>query len=135
MGDQCLLLMPGQPAQGGGDRPALLAAQRLLLGQHRLTQVDEPMRVPSAAVLAGRQGSGEVPGGHDGVGGDGPRFKAPAGRHDPGERLLHQVLDDLPVMDPGADDPSQQRSQLDDLSMLEATGALTSVQAHRSCAR
>jgi hypothetical protein len=38
-------------------------------------------------------------------------------------------------MDPGGDDPSQQRGELNDLVMLELAGGLTSAQAHRSCAR
>jgi hypothetical protein len=135
MGDQRLPVLLGQLAQGGGDRAALLAAQCLLLGEDRLTQVDQPMRVPSAAVLAGRQGPGQVSGRHDGIRGQGPRFKAPAGRHDAGERFLHQILYNLPVMDPGADNPAQQRSQLNDIIMLEAAGALTSAQAHHSCTR
>jgi hypothetical protein len=135
MGDQGLLVLIGKLAQGGGDGSALLAADRLLLRKGRLAQVDQPMRVPSAAILAGRQGPGQVSGGHDGVGGKGPRFKASARRHDPGERLLHQILHDLPVTDPGADDPPQQRSQLNDIIMLEAAGALTSTQAHHSRTR
>jgi hypothetical protein len=109
VGDQRLLVLLGQLAEGGGDRPALLTAQRLLLGRDRLTQVDEPMRVAPAALLAGRQGPGEVPGGDDGVGGKGPCLKALAHRHDPRERLLYQILHDVPVTDAGADDPSQQR--------------------------
>ena len=64
------------------------------------------MGMPSAAILVGRQGPGEVPGGYHGIGGKGPWLKALARRHDPRERLLHQILHDMPVTDPGADDPS-----------------------------
>jgi hypothetical protein len=88
--------------------------------------------VAPAALLAGRQGPGEVPGGDDGVGGKGPWLKALARHHDPRERLLHQILHDMPVMDAGTDDPSQQRGQLNDIVMLELAGGLTSAQAHRS---
>ena len=132
VGDQRLLVLLGQPAQGGGDRPALLTAQRLLLGKHRLAKIDEPMRVALAALLAGRQGPDEIPGGHHGVGGKGPRFKALARRHDPGQSLLYQILHSLPLTDAGGDDPSEQRCELDDIVMLELAGGLTSAQAHRS---
>jgi hypothetical protein len=36
------------------------------------------------------------------------------------------------VTDPGADDPSQQRDELNDIVMLELTGGLTSAQPNRS---
>ena len=90
------------------------------------------MRVAPAALLAGRQRPGEVPGGHDGVGGKGPRLKALARRHDPGEGLLHQVLHNVPVTDAGGDDPSEQRCELEDIVMLELAGGLTSAQTDRS---
>jgi hypothetical protein len=38
----------------------------------------------------------------------------------------------VPVTDPGANDPSEQRSELHDITMLELTGGLTSAQAQRS---
>jgi hypothetical protein len=82
------------------------------------------MRVAPAALLAGRQGPGEVPGGHDGVGGEGPWLKALARRHDPGQGLLYQILHDVPVPDPGADDPSKQRCELDDIVSLAGLPAL-----------
>ena len=90
------------------------------------------MRVALAALLAGRQGPDEIPGGHHGVGGKGPRFKALARHHDPRERLLYQILHNLPLTDAGGDDPSEQRCELDDIVMLELAGGLTSAQAHRS---
>src|SRR4029450_9988448 len=128
MGDQRLPVLLGQLTQGGGDRPALLAAERLLFWEDRLAQVDEPMGMAPAAVLARRQRPGEVPGRHHGVGREGPWLKASADRHDPRERLLHQVLDDVAVMDPGADHPSQQRDELNDVVILELPGGLTSAQ-------
>jgi hypothetical protein len=39
------------------------------------------------------------------------------------------------VTDPGADYPSEQRCQLDDVVMLELAGGLNSAQAHRSSGR
>ena len=116
----------------GAVRPVLLAAEGLLLGKDRFPHVDEPMGVAPAAILAGRQRPDEIPGGHHGVGGQCPWFKALACRHDPGEGLLHQILNNLPVTDPGSDDPPQQRSQLNDITMLELTRGLTCTQAHCS---
>jgi hypothetical protein len=88
--------------------------------------------VAPAALLAGRQGPGEVPGGHDGVGGKGPWLETLTRRHDPSQSFLYQVLHHLPVPNPGADDPSQHRCELDDIVVLELAGGLTSAQAHRS---
>ena len=99
----------------------------------RFSHVDEPMGVAPAAVLAGRQRPDEIPGGHHGIGAEGPWFKALPRRHDTGEGLLDQVLHDVPVTDPGGDDPSEQRRQLNDVPVLELTGGLTCTQAHCSC--
>jgi hypothetical protein len=38
----------------------------------------------------------------------------------------------MSVVDSGADDPSQQWGELNDIVMLELAGGLTSAQAHRS---
>jgi len=135
MREERLPLQLRKVLQSGGDRSALLATQRLLLGEGRFTEVKEQMHVPPMAALAGRQRSDKIPGGHDGVRGERARFKALPGRHDPGQGLLHQVLHDVAVTDPGSDDPSEKRRQLYDVAMLELTGGRPSAQAHPSWER
>ena len=132
VGDQRLLILLGQPAQGGGDRPALLTAKRLLLGKHRLPQVDEPMGVAPATLLVGCQGPGSgfwrSPRRRGRV-----RGSALARRHDPRERLLHQVLHNLPLTDAGGNDAPQQRCQLQKVVVPQLAGGPTSAQANHSC--
>ena len=72
------------------------------------------MSVPPGPLLALRHGGDQVPRRDHGVRGERVALDPAACRHHPDERLLHEILGDVRVADPGAHYSADQRQEVED---------------------
>jgi hypothetical protein len=111
IGDQSAAVPGRQVSQCLGDRAGLLLTQRPLLRPVRLDELHQAVAVAGLGEAATKEGDGDVAGQHHRERRQGAVVEAWPGLQEPGEGLLHQVVDNLRVPDPGGHHPPDERGE------------------------
>jgi len=120
--DQQVPLPLRQPLQRLAQQRATLLYQQLVLRGGRAAGVGEQVRLVPVPFLSLQVGGYEVARGDDRVRHQRLLLQPGPGAHDPGQRLLDQIVDEVCVPQPGSDDAADHRQQVEDRLVLLAGG-------------
>jgi hypothetical protein len=118
VGDQGGAVPSGQARQSIGDRPCLLLLQRPLVGPVRLAEIDQAVQVALLGGAAPNMRDSDIAGQDHGERCQGVVVEPWPGLEEPGEGLLHEIIDDLWIPDTSGHHTSDQRGEREDVPLL-----------------